>query len=349
MDTPIRCSVVIPHLQGEAPLLACLRALHEQPAAGGVEIVLVDNASSDGSVDRARTAWPGIRIVRSERNLGYAGGCNLGLEAARGRWTVFLNDDARMAPGALEVLLGDLERGSPDRLVQPTLRSAAAPERFDYAGGAGGLIDRWGYPFALGRLFHYLEQDEEQYRMRGPLAWASGCCLAGPTELFRRLGGFEESFFAHFEEIDLAWRHRRGGGRIEGVPEAVVFHLGPATLPEGARKTYLNFRNSLWTLRRNLAGARLAGVLAGRVLLDGAALGRLLLMGRLAEAAAVGQGWWHGLTRKPWGPVVPPRGRRTPSAEEGTYRGSVALAVWLGGVRRASQLLPRVRGWERFR
>lgn len=346
MDTSVRCSVVIPHLKGEAPLRACLEALGGPSPPGSLEVVLVDNASRDGSVTKVTADFPGVRVVRSEVNRGYAGGCNLGLEHARGRWTVFLNDDALMAPGALELILEDLEGGAPDRIVQPTLHQADRPGRFDYAGGAGGLIDRWGYPFALGRLFDHLEDDEGQYDEPGPLAWASGCCLAGPTGLFRRLGGFEESYFAHFEEIDLCWRHRRQGGRVEGVRGAVVRHLGPSTLPVGVRKTYLNFRNSLWTLRRNLPAGRRVLVLAVRMLLDGAAALRFALTGRGAEAWAVMRAWWAGLFTRPWGRVVPPPEVQAATAAEGTYRGSVAAAVWLRRARRAAELLPRVKGWE---
>jgi GT2 family glycosyltransferase len=346
MDTSVRCSVVIPHLKGEAPLRACLEALLTPSSPADLEIVLVDNASTDGSVGRVVETFPGTRVVRSEVNRGYAGGCNLGLEHARGRWTVFLNDDAVVTPGALGRILDDLEGGLPDRIVQPTLHQADRPGRFDYAGGAGGLIDRWGYPFALGRLFDHLEEDEGQYATPGPLAWASGCCLAGPTELFRSLQGFEEGFFAHFEEIDLCWRHRRRGGRIAAVPGAVVLHLGPSTLPVGARKTYLNFRNSLWTLRRNLPAGQRAVVLSGRMFLDGAAALRFALTGRWAEAWAVKRAWWAGLFTRPWRRVVPSPGVQAPGSGDGTYRGSVAVAVWLRGVRRVSALLPRVQGWE---
>ncbi len=158
-----RCSIVIPHLTGSRPLLATLHSLVRVSIE--LEIVLVDNASTDGSVEEARALFPSLRVIRSASNLGYAGGANLGLEHASARWCVFLNDDAVPAPGAIESLVDRLE-SSPDDdlpLLQPVLRSSGVPHRFDYAGGAGGLIDRWGYPFALGRLFDQVEIDDGQY------------------------------------------------------------------------------------------------------------------------------------------------------------------------------------------
>jgi GT2 family glycosyltransferase len=343
-ETPA-CSVVIPHLRGTRPLLACLQALHgAEPIP---EIILIDNASTDDSVGAALDAFPGIRIVRAERNLGYAGAANLGLEEARGRWCIFLNDDAVVAPGAIEAMRAMLEEADPASplLLQPVIRRSDRPDLFDYAGGAGGLIDRWGYPFALGRLFGHLERDEGQYQESGPLAWASGCCLAGASDVFRDLGGFEDSFFAHFEEIDLCWRHRRNGGSITSCPQAVVYHMGPSTLPEGGRKTYLNFRNNIWTLRRNLPLRRLTIVLLWRVVLDGAAAMRWLLMGRPAQSWAVLRGWFTGILRRPWRHVIPPRSVQPASAELGVYQGNVALAVNVGGIRSAGELLERVAGW----
>lgn len=346
MNDDSACSVVIPHLRGTRTLLACLQALHAPEPVP--EIVLIDNASTDGSVAAAQEAFPAVRVVRAPRNLGYAGAANLGLEHIRGTWCVFLNDDAVLAPGALEALLAMLEGSDPARppLLQPILRCSGAPERFDYAGGAGGLIDRWGYTFALGRLFEHTEEDDGRYRRAAPLAWASGCCLAGAADVFRALGGFESSFFAHFEEIDLCWRHRRNGGRVLSCPQAVVYHMGPSTLPRGSRKTYLNFRNNLWTLRRNLPHRRLARVLLGRAFMDAAAALRWLLTGRFGQAWSVARGWARGLMGRPWSEVVPPRDQQPESAELGTFAGNVALAVNLRGVRSAVDLLDRVAGWN---
>ncbi len=344
-ETP-RCSVVIPHLKGSRPLLATLRAVDR--ANVDLEIVLVDNASTDGSVEEAVELFDNLRVVRSEENLGYAGGVNLGLEHARAPWCVFLNDDAVPAPGAIESLV-DLLESAPDDdlpLLQPVLRSSADPRFFDYAGGAGGLIDRWGYPFALGRLFDRVEIDDGQYTAGGPLAWASGCCFAGSTALLRELGGFEESFFAHFEEIDLCWRHRSSGGRIESVSGATVYHMGPSTLPVGGRKTYLNFRNNLWTLRRNMRGLRLFTVVIIRLVLDSIAALRWLLGGKPALAAATLRGLAAGILRRPWQKVSVPGSSRAGREGWGIYRGSIVIARYLRHVTTAREVTDRIAGWK---
>lgn len=346
MPSTPRCSVVIPHLQETEPLFSCLESLRHQSVE--LEIILVDNASTDGSVEKTLTAFPDVRVVRSRQNLGYAGGANLGLAHVEGRWCIFMNDDAVAAPGAIEALLEVLENAPEEDIpiLQPTIRSSSDTSLFDYAGGAGGLIDSWGYPFALGRLFEHLERDTGQYELNGPLAWASGCCIAGATETFRILGGFEESFFAHFEEIDLCWRHRRNGGKIESVPRAIVYHQGSSTLPEGTRKTYLNFRNSLWTLRRNHPAGRLLLVIGVRFFLDAAAALRWLFTGKISMSLAVARGWITGLLRKPWGKIFPERSLQPARGIWGTYQGSVAIACYLRGVRRAGELLHEVSGWE---
>ena len=343
------CTVVIPHLVGSRPLLACLHSLCRTEA--DIEIVLIDNASIDDSVETAVEFFPDITVVRSDTNLGYAGGANLGLKNAGGRWCIFLNDDAVPAPGAIDQIINVLREAPTDDLplVQPALHQSSEPEKFDYAGGAGGLIDRWGIPFALGRLFDHVETDSGQYMNAGPLAWASGCCLAGSTETFRGLGGFEESFFAHFEEIDLCWRFRRSGGQVVSAPEAIVYHMGSSTLPTGARKTYLNYRNNLWTLRRNLPVAKLPIVLVVRLLLDAAAALRWLVTGRPGLALSVVRAWWAGIFHRPWFSVQPDRSIQPERGKWGTFQGNVAAAVYLKRIRRATQLVDRVKGWDSAR
>ena len=346
MTTNPECTVVIPHLVGSRPLLACLHSLCRTEA--NIEVLLVDNASIDDSVETALKFFPEITVVRSDCNLGYAGGANLGLENAGGRWCIFINDDAVPAPGAIDLIIKKLREAPADDLplIQPALHRSSEPEKFDYAGGAGGLIDRWGIPFALGRLFDHVEVNSGQYMNAGPLAWGSGCCLAGPTDVFRRLGGFEESFFAHFEEIDLCWRFRRSGGRVVSAPEAVVYHMGPSTLPTGARKTYLNYRNNIWTLRRNLPFRKLMTVLITRFLLDAVAALRWLVTGRPGLSAAIVRGWWAGVFRRTWSSVQPARSIQSERGEWGTFGGNIAIAVYLKGIRRATQLVDRVKGWD---
>ncbi len=340
-----RCTVVIPHLRGVRPLLATLHALDR--VAVELDVVLVDNASTDGSVEKAVDLFENIRVVRSGENLGYAGGANLGLEHARAPWCVFLNDDAVPAPGAIESLVDLLESAGEEDLplLQPALRSSSDPRFFDYAGGAGGLIDRWGYPFALGRLFDSVEIDDGQYITGGPLAWASGCCFAGSTALLREMNGFEESFFAHFEEIDLCWRYRSGGGRIESVPEATVYHMGPSTLPVGGLKTYLNFRNNLWTLRRNMCGLQLFTVMTIRMVLDSIAALRWLLIGKPVMAAATVRGVAAGIFRRPWRKVARSGLSRTGREGWGVYQGSIVAARYLRQVTNTRNVMDRIGGW----
>ncbi len=342
-----RCSIVIPHLAGSRPLLATLHALAR--VSIDLEVVLVDNASSDDSVEEAEALFPSLRVIHSATNLGYAGGANLGLEHVSARWCVFLNDDAVPAPGAIEALVERLESSPEDDLplLQPVLRSSGVPCRFDYAGGAGGLIDRWGYPFALGRVFDQVEIDDGQYNQAGPLAWASGCCLAGPTALFRDLDGFEASFFAHFEEIDLCWRHRTAGGRIESVSGAIVYHMGPSTLPVGGLKTYLNFRNNWWTMRRNLTGARLLKSMMIRTVLDLLAALRWLVTGQPTMAVASARGIAAGIFRRPWQRPVEELKARSDRPEWGTLQGSIVTARYLRGVRSSRDLVGRITGWGR--
>ena len=341
-----RCSIVIPHLVNPRPLLATLHALSR--SALELEIVLVDNASTDGSVEAAADLIDNLRIVRSEVNLGYAGGANLGLTHASAPWCVFLNDDAVVAPGAIEAIVDALESSPADDLplLQPILRSSGDPRRFDYAGGAGGLIDAWGYTFALGRLFETVEIDDGQYAAAGPLAWASGCCLAGPTERFRELGGFEERFFAHFEEIDLCWRHRLAGGVIRSVPGAIVYHMGPSTLPAGARKTFLNFRNNLWTVRRNYRGLRLLNTMFIRLVLDPLAAFRWLLLGHPRLAAATVRGVAAGLFARPGARRSRNGVDRVGRGEWGTYTGSIVVAGFMKRITSARSLAGRIAGWE---
>ncbi|MFC1499705.1 glycosyltransferase family 2 protein [Candidatus Zixiibacteriota bacterium] len=341
-----QCSVVIPHLRGARPLLATLHAL--DTTAIELDIVLVDNASTDGSVEEAADLFDTIRVIRSWENLGYAGGANLGLRHARAPWSVFLNDDAIPAPGAIESLVDLLETAGADDLplLQPALRSSGDPRFFDYAGGAGGLMDRWGYPFALGRLFDLVEMDDGQYITAGPLAWASGCCFAGSTELLREMGGFEESFFAHFEEIDLCWRYRSGGGRIESAPQATVYHMGPSTLPVGGVKTYLNFRNNLWTLRRNTNGLHLFLIMTVRSILDSIAALRWLFKGRPVMAAATIRGVAAGLFRRPWRKAPRSGPNRTGREQWGVYQGSVVAAHYLRQVSTSRNMADRVGGWK---
>jgi GT2 family glycosyltransferase len=252
--------------------LQCLDSL-VRATYTSVEILLLDNGSNDGSMEEATRRFPEITLVSLDRNHGFAGACNIGFGIAQGEYVLLLNDDAVVAPDFLEPLVECLDVDPTVAACQPKIRSLEFPGRFDYAGACGGMIDVFGFPFSRGRVFETLEVDGGQYDMRSEVFWASGACCLIRTSTARKVGLFDETFFAHMEEIDLNWRFRLAGFRVVAVPESVVFHNAGTTLhPSTAFKVYLNHRNGLAMLLKNYSLTTLLWALPVRLMMDAAAL-----------------------------------------------------------------------------
>jgi len=263
------------------------RCLDSLSAAGGAvpRVIVVDNGGEASDTGGLETVRQGVEVLRLPYNAGYAGGCNAGLRLCSSRYVVFLNDDAEVGPGWLEPLVAEAERDHSIGALQPkilSLKSRREGRReFDYAGAAGGMIDRLGYPFCLGRSFSGSEEDRGQYDEPAEIFWASGVAMFARREVLERLGGFEEGFFMHMEEIDLCWRMRLQGFRIRSVPSSIVWHEGGASLRQGsAGKVYYNHRNAFSMLLRNRGSAALWFVVPVRVLLEFAAVLYYLAGGR---------------------------------------------------------------------
>ncbi len=269
-------TVIIPHLQNRPMLDACLDALQNSTFCE-FSIIVVDNGGVDSDLAGLESDYPDITIVRLPENAGYAGGCNAGLKQANSPYVLFLNDDAVLEPDALGHFVEAAERDSMIGALQPKILSL--PERragkrtFDYAGAAGGLIDRLGYPYCLGRSFRECEEDRGQYDQPQEIFWASGVALFARRDLLEKLGGFEAGFFMHMEEIDLCWRLKLLGYSVRSVPQAVVWHEGGASLAAGSPlKVYYNHRNALLTLLRNRSAVPLVALLPLRLALEVAAM-----------------------------------------------------------------------------
>lgn len=341
-----RVCVVIPHAGGAAILAACLARL----AAGTLpsRVLLVDNASPDDSVARARADFPFVEVLAQPRNLGFAGGCNAGLRLALDdpacAYAVLLNNDTEPETAWLAELVALMDAHPALAAAQPRLLSIPFPGRLDYSGAAGGLLDVYGFPFALGRVLEHLEPDGDNWQAPRLLAWASGTACILRLEALRQVGLLEESFFMHMEEIDLDWRLRLAGWEIASAPRSRVrHHSGYSLGAETPLKVRLNHRNSLRMLTRNAGAATLARRLGPRLLLDAAAMLSYLAAGRPAHAWAglrgVG-GWLAALPRD----LRARRGiqalRRLPEArvQERHYPRSVALAARLRGRREVAAL-----------
>jgi GT2 family glycosyltransferase len=252
------------------------------------EIWVADNGSSDCSVSFLQTNFPTVNILRLEENLGFAGGYNHALRHIHAGIYVLLNSDVEVSTNWLPPLI---ERLSSDELLaacQPKIRSFLDKEYFEYAGAAGGFLDKWGYPFCRGRLFRHCERDEGQYDIYAEVFWATGACLAIKSKLFHEENGFDPVFFAHMEEIDLCWRLKNNGYKVACEPASVVYHLGGGTLNTGnPHKTYLNFRNSLLMLYKNLpAGVALRKILI-RLVLDGFSGINYIFLGKWKDCLAI--------------------------------------------------------------
>ncbi|MBP3425251.1 MAG: glycosyltransferase family 2 protein [Rikenellaceae bacterium] len=325
----MKVEIVILNWNGLGHLQTYLRSVVATcPEWAGV--VVADNGSTDDSVEWVRQTFPQVEIVKLDCNYGFAEGYNRALEQVTdAEYWVLLNSDVETPEGWLEPLVERLESNPKIGAVAPKLRAAADRESFEYAGAAGGFIDVLGYPFCRGRILSTVERDEGQYDDAREVFWASGAAFACRSEVFRLLGGFDGDFFAHQEEIDLCWRMWRAGYSVWVEPRSVVYHLGGGTLPNNSpRKIYLNYRNNLSMLYKNLeAGPREVTIIA-RLLLDGASAAVYLLTGKWNFVKAVWQAHRDFFARR-----ENLRSKRTSDCAQpkGVYRGSMLLRYLFGG------------------
>ena len=280
-------AIVVLNWNGRKLLEQYLPALVAHTPPEIADLLIIDNGSTDDSLIYLQKSYPQIQLVKLKANYGFSGGYNRGLRQLNYPYYCLLNSDIRVSPHWCDRPLALLQEGY--AAVQPKLRSDRKPEEFEYAGAAGGYIDRWGYPYCRGRIFNTVEQDCEQYDQECEILWASGACYFVSSDAFWRVGGFDESFFAHMEEIDLSWRLWLSGSRILYTPGSIVYHLGGATLEMGhPRKSYLNFRNNLRMLYKNIPMRRNRwSILLCRLPLDLLAALSFLLKGQREHASAV--------------------------------------------------------------
>jgi len=266
-------SVIIPHCNGEAILRDCLSSLY-QSSKIDIEVILVDNASTDNSISMLKKNFPDVKIVSLPENLGFAGGCNKGIQEASAPYILILNNDTVHKEGWIEYLLEKIKSRSTIAAVQPKLLSYQDNDYFDYSGAAGGEMDIFCFPFARGRIFENIEKDNGQYdNTPERVFWASGTAFLARKELLRKAGLFDDSFFAHMEEIDLQWRLQLMGCEIVIEPQSVVWHRSGYTLgAEAPFKKYLNHRNSLFMFLTNYCFMLTIYLLPIRIFLDDIAI-----------------------------------------------------------------------------
>jgi hypothetical protein len=254
----------------------------------GTVIYLADNFSGDGSVQWVEKYHPTVKVIRFEKNYGFAAGYNLALSQIEAEYYLLLNSDVEVTPGWIESLVSFMDNNPEVAACQPKILSWHRRDHFEYAGGAGGFMDKYGYPFCRGRLFHVCEKDTGQYDSVADIFWTSGSCMLIRSDAWKSSGGLDADFFAHMEEIDLCWRLHLAGSRLCCVPSSVVYHVGGGALPyETPLKAFLNFRNNLFMLYKNLPDKDLRRVLFIRKILDGVAAVVFLLTGKSWKVGAV--------------------------------------------------------------
>ena len=305
------------------------------------EVLVADNASTDDSVNYLKQNFPAIRIIRNKTNGGFAQGYNDALAQVDSEYFVLLNSDIEVTPGWLDPLISLLDSDKEVAACQPKLRAFHHKDEFEYAGAAGGFIDKWGYPFCRGRLFDTYEKDLGQYDDQCEIAWATGACLVIRKSDWELADGLDPDFFAHMEEIDLCWRLRNLGRKIMYCPDSVIYHVGGGTLNKTSpRKTYLNFRNNLILLTKNHASRFFWLKIFLRMSLDGVAAFRFLFSGDAKHFWAVVKAhfnYWFSL-----GKTISKRRKIRKEisvfATSCIYRGNIVVEYFLRGRKKFSDL-----------
>jgi GT2 family glycosyltransferase len=318
-------------------------------------VIVADNASTDNSLAFLQTqgflphqsgavlAHGSRYYLQLPKNYGFAEGYNRALAQIESDYFMLLNSDVAVSPDWLQPLVAQIETSDDVAAVQPKILMESQRDSFEHAGAAGGWIDKWGYPFCRGRIFDELETDKGQYDTTQAVFWASGAAMLIRADLYRQAGGLDADFFAHMEEIDLCWRLHRMGYSVYCVPASVVWHVGGGTLPKiSPQKTYLNFRNSLCTIVKNVGGAWWIWVVWLRLLLDGVAGARFLFKGQFGNVWAIVRAHWRFFL---WLPRMIARRRlpanadkKRPFNREGIYPKSIVFQSFIGKKNKFDQL-----------
>ncbi|MEI6766532.1 MAG: glycosyltransferase family 2 protein [Bacteroidota bacterium] len=283
----MKTAVVILNWNGKKFLEEFLPKVIEH-SRNAADVIIADNASTDDSIAFLKEKYPHIRIIENSENGGFSRGYNLALEQVDAEYFVLLNSDIEVTENWIEPVIALMDADKNIAACQPKILSFFERTKFEYAGAAGGHIDKYGYPFCRGRIFNVIEEDNGQYDDTAEIFWATGACMFVRAELYHKLSGLDEDFFAHMEEIDFCWRLKNFGYKIMYCPDSRVYHIGGGTLPKGsARKTYLNFRNNFMLLYKNLPSKRIFPVFFTRLVLDGVAALKFLFDGGFGDFTAV--------------------------------------------------------------
>ena len=284
----VKTAIVILNWNGLGFLKMFLGTVIKYSIDNETMLCVADNGSTDGSPEWVAENFSEVKLILLGKNYGFAGGYNQALKQVEAKYFVLLNSDIEVTEGWLTPLVSFMDKNPDVASCQPKILSYYHRDHFEHAGAAGCFIDKYGYPFCRGRIINKIEKDSGQYDSQSDVFWSSGACMIVKHEAWTRCGGFDDDFFAHMEEIDLCWRFHKTGYRVCFLPDSVIYHIGGGTLPYSSpQKTYLNFRNSLFLLYKNLPDNRLNKVLFIRRLLDGIAAIYFLLQGSSKSVVAV--------------------------------------------------------------
>lgn len=302
-----------------------------------IEFIVGDNASSDTSISFVKEYYPNIRIIENDKNYGFAGGYNKILAQVEADYFILLNSDVEVSENWIEPVIAMMERSN-YAAAQPKICAYHQKNTFEHAGAAGGYIDTFGYPFCRGRIMNVTEIDSGQYDNEVEIFWATGAALFIRSKVWKELGGFDEDFFAHMEEIDLCWRIKKSGYKIGFCPDSIVYHVGGGSLnASNPKKTYLNFRNNLVMLQKNLSFSKAVWVIFARLWLDLLALIQFIFKGKFKDAWAISRAHQYFFLNF----FKNSKKRKSYSAKENksaTYKKSIIWSFYMNKIQKFSEL-----------
>jgi len=331
-----KVAVVILNYNGKEFLRKFLPDVIERTGSDA-EVWVADNNSLDGSIDVMNEEFPNVKLVENHYNAGFAGGYNMALSKIEADYYVLLNSDIEVTEGWVKPVIKLMESDTNIAACQPKILAYHDKTEFEYAGASGGFIDKYGYPFCRGRLFQSLEKDVGQYEDPIEVFWATGACLFVRADIYHQSGGLDADFFAHMEEIDFCWRVKNKGYKIMVCPSSTVYHVGGGTLPKkSARKTYLNFRNNLSLLYKNIPKDQLVPVFIIRFILDGVAALKFFLEGGFHDLIAVLEA--HLYFYRNFGKLKKKRKMLEQNKVSNIYRRNIAFDYFIGGKKKYTDL-----------